>query len=435
MIRTLFTVLSLLCALCAVPARAHAQDAPWEAIQGQLAGLQNTVGQMQSAMGDLQKTIEAQNKVIEDQNLRIQSLETGGRTARISGAGAGASKAGRLDVRGLSQGLNPDIGVVGTVQAKLTEETEDGEGNDTIALKELEFSFAQYVDPYSRLDAILTFNDAIEDQNVEIEEAYYTHWGLPAGFIAQIGKFRPKAGKQNVLHLHQLETVDYALVVQDFFGEEGFAASGARLQNLIPNPWDVPLEITAEVLRGNEGTSFSGVSRRPIFNTHLKSFFELNDDVVLEAGATAMFGDENIGMADKGEDRYGVHVYGADATLLWRLENQKTVKFQNELFYQDRSNLVTPNENPWGFYNLLDYRFSPRWSAGVRFDYLEPREVAEGHTRTTAVSPYLTFWQSEFASFRLQYQHTDQADPELESDDAVYLQANFLIGAHRHPVQ
>jgi hypothetical protein len=343
---------------------------------------------------------------------------------------------------------------VGSAQMKLTESSEDGEGNDTISLKELELSFAQVVDPYSRLDAIIALNDNLEEQNVDIEEAYYTHWGLPFGFRGQVGKFRSKIGKQNLQHLHQLPTTDYAMVIEDFFGEEGLSSSGVRLQNDIPNPWDIPVELTGEVLRGNNGNSFSGVSRRPIFNTHLKTYFEPMEETGLELGWTTLFGDENpprtVLLDDgtgtetlvetpvtdpKGTGRYGVKVFGADATFTKYLPEGKTLKWQNEIYFQNRSSLVHANSDPWGFYTLLDYRFSPRFSTGLRFDYLEPLGVADQHHHASKISPYLIFWQSEFASLKLQYSHLEPAGADAKSDNMIFLQVDFLIGAHKHPVQ
>lgn len=445
--RFLFSFLCL-CALCAFSKISTANEAMPLSVQNEMKELKDMVAALQSAVQDLKSTVQNQNEVIQQQVVRINGLEQG------QDAGAGfkpartVAETGGREVKGRSQGFNPDIGVVGTVQAKLTELSEDGEGNDTIALKEIELNFAQYVDPYSRLDAVISFNDALEAQNAEIEEAYYSHWGLPWGFYGQLGKFRSKIGKQNLLHLDQLPTADFPLVIQDFFGEEGLASSGVRLQNMIPNPWDIPIEITGEALRGNNGNSFSGVSRRPIFNTHAKTFFETSENTNLELGWTTMFGDENppqfsgfnangdpvtVRSAD-GRDKYGVKVYGADATWNWLLPEGKSFKFQNEVYFQRRGTLARANEDPWGFYSLLDYRFSPKFSAGLRFDYVEL--LAKGlHGKTTGISPYLTFWQSEFANFRVQYSHTEPAAAEGISDDAVYLQANVLIGSHQHPVQ
>ncbi len=424
-------------ALFASPVHAATEMELIHSLQTQMEGFQKTVR-------SLQTTIESQNEVIRQQAVKIDALEANQGAGQTPAPVALPAEAPR--VAGLSQGFNPDIGVNGTVQGKSTKNTSDREGNDTVALKELELNFAHVVDPYSRADAIISFNDALENQNVNIEEAYYTRWGLPFGFTGQIGKFRSKIGKQNLMHLHQLDTTDYPLVIRDFFGEEGLASSGVRLQNTIPNPWDVPLEITGELLRGNNGPSFSGISRRPIFNTHVKTYFDLTEDSNLELGWTTLFGDENPPVDDgtgtgtlarpaKGQDRYGVKVFGADATFNVFLPEGKKVKWQNELYFQNRSNLVHVNDDPWGFYSLADYRFSPRYSAGVRFDYLQPLDVVGQHRESTGISPYLVFWQSEFADFKLQYSHFEPANGDAKSDNLIFLQADFLIGAHKHPVQ
>lgn len=424
------------------------QSLPVHANEAMLQSVQENMLKLQQTVETLQKTVATQNEVIQRQSIQLEGLEKGRLMPASSPNAFPVSTSGQTPLAGISQGFNPEIGVNGTVQTKLTERTEDEEGNDTIALKELELSFAQVVDPYSRFDGIIAFNDNLEDQNVDIEEAYYTRWGLPLGFTTQLGKFRAKIGKQNLLHLHQLKTAEYPLVIQDFFGDEGLGSSGVRLQNNIPNPFDIPLEITGEVLRGNNGNSFSGISRRPIFNTHLKSYFQPSDNTGLELGWTTLFGDENpptfaededgevtSETRSSGSDRYGVKVYGADATFSWFLPQEKKIEWQNEIYFQNRSGLVHSNSNPWGFYSLLDYRFSKRFSTGVRFDYLEPLAVNDEHHATTQISPYITFWQSEFASFKLQYSHLEPASASERADNLIYLQVDFLIGSHKHPVQ
>ncbi len=418
-------------------ANLFANEALSDGVQKELSFLRQSVLSLQETVQDLSSAVKNQNEVINQQTIRIESLEKG-KEGVGQGSAATSMLSGAPKLAGLA-GFNPEIGMIGGIQGNLTQKNADEEGNNTIALKELELSVAQVVDPFSRLDAIIAFNDAIEAQNVAVEEAYYTRWGLPLGFTGQIGKFRSKIGKQNLLHAHQLDTVDYAIVIRDFFGEEGLASSGARLQNMIPNPWDIPVEVTGEILRGNNGRSFSGISRRPIFNTHLKTYFDVTEDSNVELGWTTLFGDENPPIngvrPPEGQDRYGVKVFGADATFNWFLPEGKKVKLQNEVYFQNRTNQVHVNDNPWGFYSLLDYRFSQKFSAGVRFDYLQPLDVVDGHHETLGISPYLAFWQSEFADFRLQYTRLEPAAGDAKEDNALFLKANVLIGAHKHPVQ
>ncbi len=414
-----------------------ADQIPGDAIQKELSFLRQSVLGLQDTVHDLNSTVKNQNEVIEKQAVRIEVLEKGKGIAS-EGTSTTSMPAAAPKMAGV-MGFNPDMGVTSSIQGKLTQNKADEDGNNAIAFKELELNLAQVVDPFSRLDSVISFNDNLEAQNVDIEEAYYTRWGLPFRFTGQIGKFRSKIGKQNLLHSHQLDTVDYPLVIQNFFGEEGLASSGARLQNMIPNPWDIPAEITAEILRGNNGKSFSRISRRPIFNVHAKTYFDVTDDANLELGWTTLFGDENPPIngirPPEGQDRYGVKVFGGDITFNWFLPEGKKIKFQNEVYFQNRSNLVHRNDDPWGFYSLLDYRFSQKFSAGVRFDYLQPLDVIADHRQTIGISPYLTFWQSEFADFRLQYSRLEPANGSDKVDNALFLKANVLIGAHKHPVQ
>lgn len=443
---------------------ALANEPSLQALQDQITNLQKTITGIQSSMA-------GQTRLIDQQARRIEFLETQVEKGAVPGPlpGTGIAGPGSKAVPGTAPktlGLanwNPEIGVIGDVVAHMTEDTEDAEGKDSIAVRELELVFGQYVDPYSRFDAAVVFNDALEAQNVEIEQAYLTRYGLPLGFKAQVGKIRPKIGKANLIDRHALENVTEPLVVSKFFGEEGWKTTGVRLQNFIPNPWDIPLEVTGEFLNGRGAPSFAGKARRPVFNTHLKSFFELSDTQSFELGGTALFGSDNLegAIRDKGNGRFATHVYGFDATYIDLLDGIQRLKLQSELYFQDRdfrnpfiidadgdgvfevSNHL--DEHPWGLYGLLDYKLSERWSVGIRADFVKPLDsigftgpapssaTVFGNDHTWEISPSITLHQSEFALFRLQYSHTENA--QGISDDQIYLQARFQIGVDRHGLQ
>ncbi|MBI3088621.1 MAG: hypothetical protein HYY91_07065, partial [Candidatus Omnitrophica bacterium] len=79
---------------------------------------------------------------------------------------------------------------------------------------------------------------------------------------------------------------------------------------------------------------------------------------------------------------------------------------------------------------------SPRFGIGGRFDYVEPVGVepaARARPADTAWSSYLTYYQSEFARWRLQYRHTNFA--EGGDDNALFLQGTVAIGVHKHQLQ
>jgi hypothetical protein len=59
--------------------------------------------------------------------------------------------------------------------------------------------------------------------------------------------------------------------------------------------------------------------------------------------------------------------------------------------------------------------------------------VVNNQDVTYAYSPYVTWYLSHWNELRLQYTHTEHnASSSLNSDDAVYLQWAWIIGAHSH---
>ncbi len=335
--------------------------------------------------------------------------------------------------------FNPEIGMVADMVGQLSESSADGDGNDKLSVREIELVVGHPIDPYSRFDATLTFSDI---ENPDIEEAYITHWGLPGEMKTKIGRMRPKIGKASAVHGDVLDTADEPLVVSKYFGKEGLFRTGVELTGFVPAPWTaVTHELTAGLMEGGvgeDGTLFGATRRRPSFYTHLKNFWDISDASNVELGTTYLLGSKDA------DSDYEVNALGLDATLVHYVTPSNKLKWQNEAYFQHRDESVLVeettttnlNNTPWGVYSLLDYRLSPRFGVGGRFDYVEPVDVIPTtlvRDADTAWSSYLTFYQSEFARWRLQYRHTDFA---LGGDDnTVFVQGTVAIGAHTHQLQ
>ena len=388
------------------------------------------VQQLTQLVQQLHTTVQAQQE-------RITQLERGqmpDATGRNAVALSPSSIQPRPAVNSLSA-FNPDIGVLADVVGQLSESSADGEGNDTLSAREVELVFGHPIDPYSRLDITATFSDFEE---AGLEEAYITHWGLPGEIKARLGRLRPKIGKASALHRDSLDTVDEPRVVASYLGGEGLSRTGLELSGFLPVPWtDVTHELTAGIMEGGVGaggTLFGSTRRRPSFSIHLKNFWDITDTSNLELGATYLTG-------SKDEDAsFEVHALGLDATAIHYVTPTNTLKWQNEAYLQHRDESVTDhisvNNTPWGFYSLLDYRLSPRFGVGGRFDYVEPVDIDPARLARdadTAWSGYLTLYQSEFARWRLQYKHTDFAAGG--DDNTILAQGTVAIGAHKHQLQ
>jgi hypothetical protein len=190
---------------------------------------------------------------------------------------------------------------------------------------------------------------------------------------------------------------------------------------------------------GEGGTLFGSTRRRPTFYGHLKNFWDITDVSNLELGATYLTGSRDA------DSDFEVNAIGLDATAIHFITPTNKLKWQNEVYFQHRDESVTVADGgattsvgngPWGFYSLVDYRLSPRFGVGGRFDYVEPVDLdptLSARDADTAWSGYLTFYQSEFARFRLQYRHTDYAAGG--DDNTVFLQGTVAIGVHKHALQ
>ena len=400
-----------------------------EAPSEETAEVRRQVQQLTELVEQLQGTVQAQQE-------RIAQLERGQMPAAAAMGAAAASTVAkpRQAVSSLSA-FNPEIGVLADVVGRLSESSADGDGNDKLSAREVELVFGHPIDPYSRLDVTATFSDF---EAADLEEAYITHWGLPGEIKARLGRLRPKIGKASPLHRDSLDTVDEPLVVSSYLGGEGLSRTGLELSGFLPVPWtDVTHELTVGMMEGGVGeggTLFGSTRRRPSLYTHLKNFWDITDTSNLELGATYLTG-------SKDEDAsFEVHALGLDATAIHYVTPTNKLKWQNEAYLQHRDESVTEDisvsKTPWGFYSLLDARLSPRFGVGGRFDYVEPVGIDPARLARdadTAWSGYLTFYQSEFARWRLQLRHTNFASGG--DDNTIFAQGTVAIGVHKHQLQ
>ena len=323
----------------------------------------------------------------------------------------------------------PEIGVMADTVLKLDSSKADVGGNNRLSLRALELILGSNIDPFSRLDATISFSDL---ETPGLEEAYITRSGLPFDTTAKIGELKPRIGKVLGVHRDGLETVDEPLVIQRYFGTEGMHKAGAEITKTL----DLPLPITQQVMlgvmqggNGDDGTAFGSTGRAPTLYGHLKNYKDLSDTMGLELGTSYMAGskDEN--------PNFNTQILAFDTTLTKYLNANQDIKLQAEVFNVNRKKTINADGNVWGAYGLLNVHFLPAWSAGLRYDYAELIDNPMNNLRKAdySGSAFLTFVQSEFARWRVQYEHTVLATGK--DDNTVYLQGTFVIGDHKHKLQ
>ena len=330
--------------------------------------------------------------------------------------------------------MNPSISVVGAFYTTATGNGATAKPLNT-GLSEAEIALQSIVDPYSRADFYVAFSREAEDPfagpdeeiaasgefEAELEEAYVTFLSLPFDLQVKAGKFRSNFGKINQTHPHALNFLDLPRMYVNYFGEEGLGDRGVGINWLLPHAafyQELSVEITSAAV---EGATFSGESKHLLYLTHLKNFFDLNQETTLEFGLSGAYG-PNDASGNK------TLIGGADLTLKWkplRENKRKGIELMAEAL-QSRYETAAGTITSFAYYGFMRYQLARRWALGGRIDYSEFPD--NDSINEKAFSAVLSFFATEYQKIELQIQHGVTA-----SEDAfnrVLLRAVFVIGAH-----
>jgi len=362
-------------------------------------------------------------------------------------------KAGSLSL----QALNPEISVTGDM-VTFYRDQEDAQKRSDFDFRNLGIHIESYLDPYTR------FKSAVEvhEDGVELGEAYMTRFGLLPDVNLTLGKFRQQFGVVNRWHKHGLDQVDFPLALRNIFGDGGLNQTGVSLDWTLPPIGETAHQLTFQVTNGENDRLFDENSRNvPSLLLHYKNFRDLTKDTYLEFGLTNLVGwnDEWPVLADGDtwrteRERLETWVWGGDFTVLWEPTERmryRNLEWRTEAYYLRRG-VIDPYDldedtvNAWGAYSYIQTKLTRTWDVGVRCDYYEPDRkryaglpqislaplaVTSGGAYRWQVGPYVTWFQSPFVKFRLEYNHGDGAGVE-KAEDVVYFQMIFSAGPHKH---
>lgn len=313
-----------------------------------------------------------------------------------------------------------------------------------VDVQEAEVAFNSDVDPYSRLNILLsvhpvytlnpTTNRVEQTWGVEPEEAFAEINHIPNTTV-RIGKFKAALGKHNQLHTHAYPFVDAPLVNQRLLGDEGLNDVGVSAAYLLPTRWFS--EFTFQYLRGEgENTEFSDKSPNDaVLLGHYKNLFDFSDDLTMESGLSYARGKNMMSAA--------TYIGGADLTFKWRPTSGG--KYHSWIFageYLNRS-VKQPGagyEIGSGWNVFGGYQFAERWLSLLRYDQLDINGSADVTVNPNSLtnnggkrySASLVFSATEFSAYRLEYNQQEglPGGNGGRVERRVYVQANYTIGAH-----
>jgi hypothetical protein len=407
----------------------NATDSEMQSLRGQVAELRQQMKDANERHTAEMKLLKEEIELLKQGQIRVaQEIKTVGPNQPQE------TVTGYVEQKPASTGLNyqnfnPDISAIGDVLFHAGKNDENAKKNQ-FKFRELELAISSPVDPYGRADFFIGIHNEEGQWHTHVEEGYFTFDSLPYDLMARAGQFYSVFGKANQMHTHAMPWVDRPRVINNFFGEEGMSEAGAELSWLVPNPWNAYVEITQQVQNNGNEASFAGdQSNDLMYVTHLKNFFDIDRSSSIELGGS--FATGSNASTDGGHQ---TNIEGIDLTYKWRHPQQglyKSLTWMNELLLSQKEQGAGDTVDSYGLYSSLEYQFSRRWSVFGRYDYSEFPDDSESHE--DAYSTGLTFRQSEFCFWRIQFKHTE-AKGGLTTDnsrDELFLQLNFGIGPHR----
>jgi hypothetical protein len=335
------------------------------------------------------------------------------------------------------QAINPEISVLGDMYGQYIA-NENGFNEELRSggfFRVMETSFQSNLDPFSLAKFIIE----LSPEGIEFAEGYMTRTKIFPSVGLTAGKFRQQFGVVNRWHVHSIDQFDYPLALTTILGEEGLNQIGLSFDWIMPSIISDANTLTLQITNGQNEQLFSGdMFSFPAGLLHLKNYWDLSRDTYLELGLTGMLGQNNHrGYDEDGnlllEDSRLTALGGLDLTVFWEPLNQARYHsfiWRTELYYANKE-LVDDRIKAFGGYSYIEYKFDLQWQIGTRFDYTQPFETNNSSKYTWQIVPYITWWQSNWVRFRLQYNYLDGSEVPT-AQNTIRLQIVFAAGPHKH---
>lgn len=293
-------------------------------------------------------------------------------------------------------------------------------------LQQAELSFSGVVDPHFAGEVHILF---LED-DVELEEAFFTSTALPGGLELKAGHYLTEFGRINPTHPHTWYWLDQPIVASRLLGEDGLRAAGARLAWLLPTRWYSQFYFGIQNADSETAISFLGeghshgddehahaeehgdadaehaedetehamagettiggrprIEREPkdldeyLYSTRWENSIDASEQSTVLFGLSALYGPNAA--SEDGE----TFIYGADLTLKWRPSDAKRgypfLIWQTEVMKRDVKagsvsishedhfhDFAAETIKDWGLYSQVVWGFAPRWETGLRVEYV-----------------------------------------------------------------
>lgn len=327
----------------------------------------------------------------------------------------------------------PDISFVGDITGKLSDDRNDEEKNK-ILFREVELSLQGYIYPKMRADVFLAMHRHNDKMEAELCEGYVSFLDLGNNFSLKAGKIHVDFGKINKIHSHHRPYADQPQVITNFLGKYGLVGEGAVLSYLLPTKkfaqvdlgtWYIETHHHNEEENHNEEFSLADkIHTAKLWTSHpLSEISELEIGLNFAKGKGAHFK----------EHKDNVQIYGIDLTYKKWPSTYKRILLQNEIFFL-RRDIPDGKIKRSGFYSFANYKMDKYYNFGIRYDNTEDAFPHDDDVNVAEKSENISFIATrnltETTKLRLQYKYDIK-----NKNNSLYLQLQFGIGPHSHPLQ
>lgn len=313
------------------------------------------------------------------------------------------------------------------------------EASDALNPREVELSLTAPVD--SKFEGVLSLAAHREHGQYlcELHEATLSSSKLLPRSQLRLGQFFLGVGRLNQVHRHDWLFISAPKVHEEFFGSEGVLDSGGEYSYLLPTALYVNLTLGAtngwvyghSHCGGEHDHSHCGGEkpRTPTHYARLGTFFDVKEDMGLALGLNVL--------SRTAADGTRMQLLGLDAVSKYSPGSFSPFLLQAEAWQRRVSSATGSQELALGAYLYPQLGFSSAYFAGLRLDYFTQASLKDAKGKQLAnydidVVPTFTYKSSEFASFKLAYNHKTayQEHQDAKNHQVLELQSTFILGAH-----
>lgn len=308
--------------------------------------------------------------------------------------------------------------------------TKNGDSKNRLDVREAEISLSAPIDHL--FDGVLSLA-AHQEQGAslfEIHEAFVGSTKLIPNTRFRLGQYFLGIGRLNQIHRHDWPFISAPKVHSSFFGEEGAMDSGGEVAVILPLPFYVETLVgLSNGWKYGHSHSEGKEPKQPMHYGRMVTYQDLPGDVGGQLGLNFLQRNDSEGQVTT--------IQGIDLVGKWMQASYVVFLLQSESWLRRTKAPHSEESEEFGTYLYGQYALNSQIALGLRGDYFTSLSLKDAlgkklENSDTGVVPTLTFKSSEFATWRIAYNHQQSQlqGSQTKTIPVAEIQSTFILGAH-----